>query len=223
MKFSTNEILLSKRKKWTKQNSISGCNASTTPFLLSPKHYLSNYIFLGHFNKVGFHFVGKWLLRGSGGSTERHYSERSSAKRQLVLRISLRILIGFYKDFTNFYGFVKKMVQKNQYTYNVPPGSSAPASINEARRAEFDGTGWTGWTGWTDGHEECPLILFIICGYLELVYMSVFFFLSTDFGKLSPPFFTSWNLCKFIYFIFCLDIFLLNIPRYTTKVLLAWS
>ena len=50
--------------------------------------------------------------------------------------------------FTNFYGFVKKMVQKNQYTYNVPPGSSAPASINEARRAEFDGTdGWDGWTG----------------------------------------------------------------------------
>ena len=47
-------------------------------------------------------------------------------------------------DFTNFYGFVKKMVQKNQYTYNVPPGSSAPASINEARRAEFDGTGGTG-------------------------------------------------------------------------------
>ena len=27
-------------------------------------------------------------------------------------------------DSTNFYGFVKKMVQKNQYTYNVPPGSS---------------------------------------------------------------------------------------------------
>ena len=24
----------------------------------------------------------------------------------------------------HFYGFVKKMVQKNQYTYNVPPGSS---------------------------------------------------------------------------------------------------
>ena len=62
----------------------------------------------------------------------------------ILLRILLRILIGFYKDFTNFYGFVKKMVQKNQYTYNVPPGSSAPASINEARRAEFDGTGWTG-------------------------------------------------------------------------------
>ena len=28
------------------------------------------------------------------------------------------------KDFTIFYGFVKKMVQKNQYTYNVPPGPS---------------------------------------------------------------------------------------------------
>ena len=54
-------------------------------------------------------------------------------------------------DFTNFYGFVKKMVQKNQYTYNVPPGSSAPASINEARRAEFDGTGWTGGTDGWDG------------------------------------------------------------------------
>ena len=67
----------------------------------------------------------------------------------ILLRILLRILIGFYKDFTNFYGFVKKMVQKNQYTYNVPPGSSAPASINEARRAEFDGT--DGWDGRTDG------------------------------------------------------------------------
>ena len=42
-----------------------------------------------------------------------------------------------YFFFTIFYGFVKKMVQKNQYTYNVPPGSSAPASINEARRAEL--------------------------------------------------------------------------------------
>ena len=40
----------------------------------------------------------------------------------ILLRITLRILIGLYKDFTNFYWFVKKMVQKNQYTYNVPPG-----------------------------------------------------------------------------------------------------
>ena len=58
----------------------------------------------------------------------------------ILLRISLRILIGFYKDFTNFYGFVKKMVQKNQYTYNVPPGPS-DYIYNEARRAEFDGVG----------------------------------------------------------------------------------
>ena len=54
----------------------------------------------------------------------------------ILLRISLRILIGFYKDFTNFYGFVKKMVQKNQYTYNVPPGPS-DYIYNEARRAEL--------------------------------------------------------------------------------------
>ena len=83
----------------------------------------------------------------------------------ILLRISLRILIGFYKDFTNFYGFVKKMVQKNQYTYNVPPGPS-DYIYNEARRAEFDGTGgtggtgWTGWTGGTDGNQKCPLIFF---------------------------------------------------------------
>ena len=56
----------------------------------------------------------------------------------ILLRILLRILIGFYKDFTNFYGFVKKMVQKNQYTYNVPPGPS-DYIYNEARRAEFLG------------------------------------------------------------------------------------
>ena len=46
----------------------------------------------------------------------------------------------FTMDFTNFYGFVKKMVQKNQYTYNVPPGSSANL-YGEVRSAEFDGTG----------------------------------------------------------------------------------
>ena len=63
----------------------------------------------------------------------------------ILLRILLRILIGFYKDFTNFYGFVKKMVQKNQYTYNVPPGPSANP-YGEARSAEFDGTSWTGGT-----------------------------------------------------------------------------
>ena len=54
----------------------------------------------------------------------------------ILLRILLRILIEFYKDFTNFYGFVKKMVQNNQYTYNVPPGSSANP-YGEARSAEL--------------------------------------------------------------------------------------
>ena len=38
------------------------------------------------------------------------------------------------------------MVQKNQYTYNVPPGSSANP-YGEARSAEFDGTDGTGGTG----------------------------------------------------------------------------
>ena len=82
----------------------------------------------------------------------------------ILLRISLRILIGFYKDFTNFYGFVKKMVQKNQYTYNVPPGPS-DYIYNEARRAEFtdgwDGwmDGWMGWDGW-DGRNIKSILQF---------------------------------------------------------------
>ena len=85
----------------------------------------------------------------------------------ILLRILLRILIEFYKDFTTFYGVLKKMVQKNQYTYNVPPGSSAPASINEARRAEFDGTG--GRVGRVDGDQKCLLNFFIRCGYIDQV------------------------------------------------------
>ena len=69
-----------------------------------------------------------------------------------------------------FYWFVKKMVQKNQYTYNVPPGSSANP-YGEARSAEFDGTG--GRTGGTDGteYQKCPLIYFILCGYIDYVYV----------------------------------------------------
>ena len=86
----------------------------------------------------------------------------------ILLRISLRILIGFYKDFTNFYGFVKKMVQKNQYTYNVPPGSSANP-YGEARSAVFDGTG-----GRTDGDQKCPLNFFILCGYIDYVYVYLY-------------------------------------------------
>ena len=76
-------------------------------------------------------------------------------------------------DFTNFYGFVKKMVQKNQYTYNVPPGSSANPYTTRPQ-AEFDGTGWTGGTGGTDGEQKCPLILFIFCGYIDKVYIYLY-------------------------------------------------
>ena len=78
----------------------------------------------------------------------------------ILLRISLRILIGFYKDFTNFYGFVKKMVQKNQYTYNVPPGPS-DYIYNEARRAEFDGVGGGvgGLVGWWVGGRGIKWVL----------------------------------------------------------------
>ena len=83
----------------------------------------------------------------------------------ILLRILLRILIGFYKDFTNFYGFVKKMVQKNQYTYNVPPGPS-DYIYNEARRAEFT-DGWM--DGWM-GYQKCPSIFFILCRYIDKVY-----------------------------------------------------
>ena len=35
---------------------------------------------------------------------------------------------------------------------------------NEARRAEFDGTGGL------DGDKKCPLIFFILCGYIDKVY-----------------------------------------------------
>ena len=52
-------------------------------------------------------------------------------------------------DFTNFYGFVKKMVQKNQYTYNVPPGSSILTLT--ARREAPSLMGRVGRMGRTDG------------------------------------------------------------------------
>ena len=37
---------------------------------------------------------------------------------------------------------------------------------NEARRAEFDGM--DGWDG--TGYQKCPLIFFILCGYIDKVY-----------------------------------------------------
>ena len=71
----------------------------------------------------------------------------------ILLRILLRILIGFYKDFTNFYGFVKKMVQKTQYTYNVPSGSSGLASTQLGPKGRV-----CGWDG-TDGRTVIKNIL----------------------------------------------------------------
>ena len=48
----------------------------------------------------------------------------------------------------HFYGFVKKMVQKNQYTYNVPPGSSN-CIYTRGRRPSLMGRvdGWDRWDG----------------------------------------------------------------------------
>ena len=66
------------------------------------------------------------------------------------------------------------MVQKNQYTYNVPPRPSANP-YGEARSAEFDGTGWTGGMGGrVDGPEKCPLNFFILCGYIDYVYFYLY-------------------------------------------------
>ena len=44
---------------------------------------------------------------------------------------------------------------------------------DEALRAEFDGTDGTDGTGWTeglDGHQKCPLNIFILCLYIDKVY-----------------------------------------------------
>ena len=52
-------------------------------------------------------------------------------------------------------------------TYNVPEGPSANLYV-EARRAEFDGTGWT------DGDQKCPLHFFELSGNLEHVYIYLY-------------------------------------------------
>ena len=77
------------------------------------------------------------------------------------LLVGLKVRLGFFFndftkdfttdfnriDFTNFYGFVKEMVQKNHYTYNIPQRSSGNPYA-EVRSAEFDGTDGTGgWVG----------------------------------------------------------------------------
>ena len=60
-------------------------------------------------------------------------------------------------------------------TYNVPEGSSANHYV-EARRAEFDGTGWTGWTGWRGWteYQKGPSIFFKLCGNIEHVYIYLY-------------------------------------------------
>ena len=76
-------------------------------------------------------------------------------------------------DSTNFYGFVKKMVQKNQYTYNVPPGSSILTLT--ARREAPSLMGRTdGWTDGLDGDQKCPLNFFILCGYIDYIYVYLY-------------------------------------------------
>ena len=62
-----------------------------------------------------------------------------------------------------------------------------PGSSDYIYKAEFDGTdgldgldGWDGWDG-LDGPEKCPLNFFILCGYIDYVYVYLYTKL-----KLSP-------------------------------------
>ena len=45
---------------------------------------------------------------------------------------------------------------------------------NEARRAEFDGTGGRV-DGW-DGNQKCPLKIFILCRYIDKVYTYLYMY-----------------------------------------------
>ena len=91
-----------------------------------------------------------WCQVGGRGQKFQNYSRYVT-----FLLVGLKVRLGFFindftkdfttGDFTIFYGFVKKLVQKNQYTYNVPSGPSANP-YGEARSAEFDGVG-SGWVG----------------------------------------------------------------------------
>ena len=84
----------------------------------------------------------------------------------ILLRISLRILIGFYKDFTNFYGFLKKMVQKNQYTYNVPPGPSDYIYTTRPEGQSLQIDGWVdGWNVMDGVSKESFNFLYTLCVY----------------------------------------------------------
>ena len=68
----------------------------------------------------------------------------------------------FTIDFTNFYGFVKKMVQKKQYTYV------------QCLMGRVGRLGRVGRVGWVDGPEKCPFNFFILCGYIDYVYVYLY-------------------------------------------------
>ena len=56
------------------------------------------------------------------------------------------------------------------HTYKVPSGSSE--ALHRGREAaEFTG-GWMGWDGM--GYQKCPSIFFILCVYVDHVYMHLY-------------------------------------------------
>ena len=78
----------------------------------------------------------------------------------------------FAKDFTKDFANFTKHFSKD-FKHDVPTmslrGPAAQHLNNEARRAEFDGTGRT-------GYQKCPSIFFILCGYIEHVYIYLYIF-----------------------------------------------
>ena len=55
-------------------------------------------------------------------------------------------------------------------------GSAAQHLHNEARSAEFT-DGWDGWMEWDGmGHQKCPSMFFILCEYIEHVYIYLYIY-----------------------------------------------
>ena len=48
----------------------------------------------------------------------------------------------------------------------------ATQHLNPRPKAEFDGMGWDG-IGW-DGNQKCPLKFFILCEYIDYIYISTY-------------------------------------------------
>ena len=60
--------------------------------------------------------------------------------------------------------------------YTLPSGSSAIYTRGAERRVYgWGGMGWDGmgWMGWT-GYQKCPSIFFILCGYIDHVYVYLY-------------------------------------------------